>query len=82
MKSRAYLVFFAVVAAFGVALVLAWSTLGMDAALAATVFLLFGVLIGFRRVREDRDPPGVVPWPSLVHALPRAWARWIMDDPK
>jgi hypothetical protein len=82
VKSRTYLVFFAIVAVFATALVLAWSTLGNGAAIVASIFLLLGAAIGFRRVREDQEPPGVVPWPTLVHALPRKWARWIMDDPK
>jgi hypothetical protein len=82
VKSRAYLVFFAIVAVFATALVLAWSTLGNGAAIAASIFLLLGATIDFRRVREDQEPPGVIRWPTLVHALPRRWARWIMDDPK
>ena len=81
-KTRAYFVFFTIVAAFTVALVLAWQSFGSSAAIVAAVFLLIGTVLGFRRVREDQSPPGVAQWPSLVNALPRSWGRWMMGEDK
>ncbi len=81
-RSRTFVVFFSIVGLFAVALVLARESLGSSAAIVAAVFLLIGSVLGFRRVREDQSPPGVARWPSLVNALPRGWARWMMGEDK
>jgi hypothetical protein len=79
-KSRAYILYFSIVAAFIVALILIWPALGNGPASAAAVCLLFGIVVGFRRVRENRDDPkGSHRFGTLVYALPKKWQQWMVE---
>lgn len=78
-KTRAYRIFFMVLALFVVALVLAWPALSSGAAIAAAACLLIGSVLGFLKVREDQNQ-GVQQWPSLVNALPRSWQTWMLGE--
>jgi hypothetical protein len=79
-KSRV-VIFLLLTAVFVVALIMAWPSLGNGAGTAAAVGLLFGVVIGLRRVRENRDdPPGGHRGGRVDHALPKKWQRWIFKE--
>jgi hypothetical protein len=79
-RPRAFVHFFIVVAALGLALALRSEHLNAAIGLLLLAFFIVGSVAALWKIRGERGNPNANTFPSQIGWLPKQWQKWILGE--